>query len=746
MLQFNSNLINLYLLLNSLTISNSLGLFLNDEKIDEIVESKLIGINKTNNTKPSISKKNSNATKPFYNINVGIDIDSLWYINASITNQDQQLRLDIAQPYVWVVNEEYANNFSGSTYEVNDTEVSSYYGTTVYDMEFIDNVAINTSAYISNMILEDAGDAPIDSIENSSNELIINTMGFFASYYSYSLMGAFGLGGKINNTNWQETQIATNYFNDSFLALEALKNEGTIGSAGYSLWLAGDIGNEVDLSLYETNDNDYVNSNFSVGSLMLNYVNSSLYTGDLVKFESIPYYEVFDEGQSFSSNGYPIFPLSGAVLIANDSETANLTLTDDITPILFDSRYTSSYLPIDIIQQISIQMNAFYVESVESWYVACELGNINAYIEFLFGQLSIKVPLSEFVIQAYLSSANSSDIPLYFKSATGQKSAACLLKLKPNYLSGINVLGGSFLRYAYLAADLEANQFALAQAANIYGEDVITETNVKRDVEIFTSMKLYDKRDSSSSLATIESSESTQRSSVTTTTRSSSSTETTTSSHSSSTSSSSSFATSSSSFSSSSSSSSSTEDYTETALFISSGYIPFAKSSNISVTSLVMTTFSASETQSREYGSNILELFGYNFTYGTIFSNGEIVTATKSFYDTNLPSVTTKVSGSTYVTAAGSTSSASYSDTSTSLISVYIVTMVYETQVTQVDESTTLYGTSTYTVYSTIFGNATSTNGKNGGGSNPREYINGSNWMFSILKVLGITGFIYTFI
>ena len=744
MVLFNSNLINLYLLLNSLSLSNSLGLFLNDEEIDDIVESKLIGINKTNHSKPSISKKNSNVTKPFYNINVGIDVDSLWYINASITNQDQQLRLDIAQPYVWVVNEEYANNFSGTTYEVNDTEVSSYYGTTVYDMEFIDNVAINTSAYISNMILQDAGDGAIDSIENSSSELIINRIGFFASYYSYSLMGAFGIGGKINNTNWQETQIATNYFNDSFLALEALKNEGTISSAGYSLWLAGDIGNEVDLSLYETNDTEYIFSNFSVGSLMLNYVNSTLYTGDLVKFESIPYYEVYDEGQSFTSNGYPIFPLSGAILIANDSETANLTLTDDITPILFDSRYTSSYLPIDIIQQISIQMNAFYVESVESWYVACELGNINAYIEFLFGQLSIKVPLSEFVIQAYLSSANSSDIPLYFKSATGQKSAACLLRLKPNYLSGINVLGSSFLRYAYLAADLEANEFALAQAANIYGEDVITETIVKRDVEAFTSMHLHEKRDSSSSSTAIMSSESIQSLSATTTTSSSSSTKTTTSSsHSSSTSSSLSSLSSSLL---SSSDSSSTEDSTETALFISSGYIPFAKSSNISATSLVMTTFSASETQSKEYGSNILELFGYNFTYGSIFSNGEIVTATKSFYDTNLPSVTTKVSGSTHVTVVGSTSSSSYTDTSTSLISVYIVTTVYETQVTQVDESTTLYGTSTYTVYSTVFGNSTSTNGKNGGGSSPREYLNRSNWMFSILKVLGISGFIYTFI
>ena len=44
-----------------------------------------------------------NVTNKFYQLNVGIDENSLWYVNSSITDQDQYLRLDIAQPYVWVV-------------------------------------------------------------------------------------------------------------------------------------------------------------------------------------------------------------------------------------------------------------------------------------------------------------------------------------------------------------------------------------------------------------------------------------------------------------------------------------------------------------------------------------------------------------------------------------------------------------------------------------------------------------------
>ena len=735
----------LYILSKLIISSNALFFPLNDDRDKEIIASRT-HMNLKNSDISNDTNSTTNITEQtFYSVDVGIDQGNLWYVNTSITGQEQQLRLDIAQPYVWVVDEATNPNFKASTYDVNESNIYPYSNDYVYNMSFIDYIDFNASAYISNLTLEDSYSGPIGNMKVNEDGVTANTMGFFVAYDSYNLMGSLGIGGKINNTNWQETEIASNYFNDSFLVLDSLKDQGTISSAGYSLWLAGDSGNEVDLTQYETNSSSYVFSNFSVGSLMLDYVNSTLYTGDLVKFESIPYYEVYDEGQSFTSNGYPIFPLSGAILIANDSETANLTLTDDITPILFDSRYTSSYLPIDIIQQIAIQTNAYYVSSLESWYVTCDLGNINAHIEFLFGQLSIEVPLKSFIVNAYMTNSSGEKTELYFTSYTGEKIPACILKMKPSSLIGLSILGQTFLKYAYLAADLETNEFAIAQAADINGNSLNTETKVKRDSIVETTVHLMEKRETSSTTdsSSISSTDSSTDSSATTTISSTSSQSSSTSSVSTTTSTSTSSSSASSSSSSSSttssvSSSTTTTNSNATAQFISSGYIPFAKSSNITVTSLVLTKFSAGTTDSKEYGSNILELFGYNFTYGSIFSNGEIVTATKSFYDTNLPTVVeTTVSGSTYYTVKDSSTS---TKSKTKPASYYVVSIIYETYVTKNDSTTTEYGASVITSYSTVAVNSASS--QSNGGDAVQKNINAHNTLFQLLNILG---FIWAF-
>lgn len=628
-----------------------------------------------------------NGTNKFYQLNVGIDQNSLWYVNSSITDQDQYLRLDIAQPYVWVVDADANPDFISSTYKVDTDDISPFYqANTVYNFSFIDNIEMNCTPYMSNMSISDLQNNPYSEGDSSIDELVINTLGFMVAYDSYSLMGSLGISGAINNTNWLYTQVATNNFNSSFMFLNDLKSEGLITHAGYSLWAAGDAYESIQFGTTSSINSNDIFSNYSVGSLMMNYVNSSLFTGDLVKFNSIPYYEVFTEGQSFSSDGYPIFPLSGCNIIANNSEKVNLTTTDDITPVLFDTRYTTSFLPIDIIQQISIQTNAFYVESVESWYVECELGEINAEVEFLFGQLSIKVPLSEFITEAYLSDEDGSETPLYFKSVSGKKTNACILKMKPSYLSGINILGVPFLKYSYLVGDIEANEYALAQAATFDSTSIALDsssTENQKAVELKDNTVVTDTTSTSTSSTSIFH----IPSSLTASTKSSSTT------------------------------TKSLEGDNETAKFMSSGYIPFAKSSNITDKDLVLTTFSAASTQSKEYGSNVLELFGYNFTYGSIFSNGEIITATKSFYDTAVSSFQlTTISGSTYYSAIPTNTNKMYSSGE---VSVYVVTVEYETLITKIEESTTLYGTSTVTVFSNILANTTrSDKSKNSGNSN----------------------------
>lgn len=646
-----------------------------------------------------------NYTNEFYQLNVGVDKNSLWYVNSSITNQDQRLRLDIAQPYVWVLDRADNQHSHVQTYEVNEDDITPFsQSQTVYNFSFIDNIAINCTPFMTNMSVSDLQNNPYVQGDSSIDELVIDSLGFMVAYDSNSLMAALGLSGYINNTNWQKTQVASNNFNSSFMFLNNLKSEKVISHVGFSLWTAGDAYDKVEFGKTSSNYSNSTFSNYSVGSLMMNYVNSSLFTGDLVKFNSIPYYEVFEEGQSFSSDGYPIFPLSGCNLIANNSETVNLTTSKNINPVLFDSRFTTSFLPIDIIQQISIQTNAFYVESVESWYVNCELADINAVVEFLFGQLPIRVPLSEFITEAYLSNKDGSETPLYFKSVSGEKTNACILKMKPSYLSGLNILGVPFLKYSYLVGDLEANEYALAQAATFgssesFGEYTGLAKHKRSNQKDTTALSLSASSTTASSASSSTSSVFVIPSSLTATTKSSSI---------------------------------SLQGDVETAKFMSSGYIPFAKSSNITDTDIVLTTFSAASTQSKEYGSNILELFGYNFTYGSIFTNGEIITQTKSFYETALSSYElTTISGSTYYSAITTNTKKAYSS---DVASVYIITVEYDTMATKIEENTTLYGTSTVTVVTNVLANETkSSMSKNLGNS---IGVHGGSFLMKFMHLL----------
>ncbi|XBW35313.1 hypothetical protein QEN19_000879 [Hanseniaspora menglaensis] len=664
---------------------------------DELLSSLVIKANHYNEVY-SNSKSISTEDYKFYNMDVGIDETTLWYVNVSIANQEQHLRLDVAQPYIWVPDVETGSDFNGLTFNLTEASPTPFSNYDIVNMTFIDTIEFNATAYISNLTLLNTGTKFLKS-DNDSSWININTIGFFVAEPPYTLMGAFGIGGLINNTNSLTNKVASDYYNNSFLALDAMKTEGTISNTGYSLWLAGDIGQNFNLSENHISDENYKFSNFPVGSLMLNYVNSTLFTGELVKFESIPYYEVFTEGQSFSSNGYPIFPLSGANVIANTSEKVNLTTSDTITPIMLDSRFTVSYLPIDIIQQISIQTNAYYVETVESWFIDCQLGNINADLEFLFGQLSIKVPLKSFITKAYLSADTKTKTQLYFSSADGTKIPACNLNMKPSYLLGLNVLGAAFLQYAYLAADLESNAFALAQAANINGESLNIQTLITmKDTSTSSNVLEQTTHSSYSTSISKQASNDNEKKIVSTSTDVS------------------------------------TMNSTNTASFISSGFIPFAKSSNISATSLVLTSFSASSTQSKAYGSNVLEIYGYNFTYGSIFSNGQIITGKKSFYQTSLVSYeTTTISGSTYQTEVSTNNRISPGGNT-----VYVVTTLYETHVTKINSNTTMYGSSPVTITSRYVLKSGEKTVKNIGNSG--RYYNNRSEFFDRLLRLGLLG------
>ncbi|XBW35311.1 hypothetical protein QEN19_000877 [Hanseniaspora menglaensis] len=645
---------------------------------------------------------NNENEKNFLSINVGIDERKLWYVNASLTGQEQKLRLDIAQPYIWVVDAAANEDFYGSTYEVNTSNVVEFDNVGILNMSFVDNIQLNCSAYTTNMNLDYISSEQNNGTKSPINQFMVDTVGFFAAYDSQSLIGSFGLAGSIIDLDWQESQIDSFFYNDSFVALKAIKEAGEITNAGYSLWLAGDIGKEEELASLESSSQEYKFSNYSVGSLMLNYVNSSLFTGDLIKFSSIPYYDIFSEGQGYASPGYPIFPLTGAKIIFNSSSVAILKTSTVATAVLLDSRYSISYLPIDIIQHIAEQTNAFYATNSGSWYVDCEIGSMNTKIEFVFGQLSIKVPLKEFLTEAFASFGVGSSVPLYFNNKIGKKTAACVLKIQPNYLSGINILGAPFLKYSYLAADLETSEFALAQAAIINENIASNLTATKNNYIIQNDENDSEKKQNWDSAMIIKANEINQNSSFLTSNLDISL--------------------------------KTTAFSAPTASFISSGYIPFAKPSNLSETDIILTPFSAASTQSTQYDFSKLGLFGHNFTCGSINSDGEILTTLTISNNSN-----TNLASSIEFSLSNSYKPFnSESKLTADINSIITVITHYTTEGTEIFSGSTSYKTSEVLATSFAKSNETSANYKNSS-NDAFKYTKSNSIIFLLTQAVGIS-------
>ena len=546
-------------------------------------------------------------------LRIGRDESSLYYVNLTlgVPQQKQQLRLDLAQPYLWVSNGDVDSdcNKRGSTcldtgyYYPNQ----SYTGTLwdpeyapFYNMTFIDAVFFNGQAYNDELSF----DSNIYYYNSTTaNSLTISNMSFFSANYSENLIGALGLSGKTNTSDWGYSDISQYNFDDSFYFLHQMVDQGLINCSSYSLWLGADSLTFRDISSAGISVQDD-----NVGKLLLGAVDPSLYTGDLIKFKNIAFYNASFETYSY---GYPIIPLTGVNVISNTSRTVNLTDSTFLEPVLLDSRYTYNYLPLTLVTELAIQTNAYYVQELSSWYVDCSLGNIGAHVSFSFGNLHISIPLIDLMGNSFTSATGRT---LYFSGGN----EACVLKVRPSYRVGFSVLGGPFLRNIYMAADLEDNSVAIAQAVIIgdYSAENITSTELLYE---YYEEELEEELLSLSSVSAASSSAASKSRAVAKFTTSSF--------HSSSTSS-----VNASSKSTTSSKSTSSNMYGISTIV--SGSIPYAKTNNVT-TEIYFTSFSASSFTT-QYGSNILEIFGYNITYASLFSGNEIVTVTRSFYDTTI--------------------------------------------------------------------------------------------------------------
>lgn len=381
---------------------------------------------------------------------LGKDATALWYANVSFgtPNQERLLRVDIGQPYTWLIS---SLNGSGTTTVLNDGHI--------YDFNFMNGIEISGPAVMDSMNfteLDSSGQkelAEVYSINSSStveitlDYLSISNISFFEANSSHLTKGSLGLGGKITD---DLVSIDSTKFDGSFFFLDRLTSLGVLASPSYSLWLGAD-----NVPYYQRKLGSGTTTD--CGRLILGAVDPTLFVGKLAKFDLIPY---VDPATNLETRSYPILPLGTIYIISSGGKSLNMTAIEFIEPVLLDSRYSTSYLPIDVIVQIAVQIGATYVESLGRWVVACSMASYGVHLSFSFDDVAIKVPLEDFLVTTFDTQTNTT---IHFSNGD----EACFLGIISNTVLGFNILGGSFLKNAYTAFDLEDHAMAIAQAKRV---------------------------------------------------------------------------------------------------------------------------------------------------------------------------------------------------------------------------------------------------------------------------------------
>ena len=211
----------------------------------------------------------------------------------------------------------------------------------------------------------------------------------------------------------------------------ALTDAKLINTPAFSLWL-----NDLDSS---------------TGSILFGGVDTDKYHGDL---ESVP---VLAEDGVYT--GFYI-ALTSVSFAASSSDTAQ-TSTDGLpAATVLDAGSTISYLPDNIVAAIYEATQAQYDENEGVAFVDCSVGTSGGYVNFTFSSPTISVPMSELLVDLTESSSGSGSASGGFTNQNGQ--SVCTLGLAPAGDSGINILGDSFLRSAYVVYDLNNNEISLA--------------------------------------------------------------------------------------------------------------------------------------------------------------------------------------------------------------------------------------------------------------------------------------------
>ena len=433
---------------------------------------------------PTSQEKEDSYDKELVKVLFTIAKDGIYYdANIDVGGEELGLRLDLIQPDVWVMNKDdfyecsyihkwIASEVSefGSSLPALVTDASEYVATAcaqqgVYTMESddstsmasptksnIDNNQPYSIPYLNSIVVNGVfATNNISFIIGGNKKVSLKDFTFVNADDSNVLVGGLGLAGNPTGSGFLDSLVANDI----------------IGSIGYSLWF-----------------NNSSDSDNAIAELIPGVVDSRYYSGDFFEFD-IPEHEDSqyskEDNTAVDNLKLPILPLFDVeVENQNNHRTISLKSDEKNFPVLLDSRSLFNYLPLYMIVNLAIQTNASYSSEVDRWVVDCDqISSLNATLNFKFGELSIKVPLDDFLISASYKNRN-----LTF--ATGKK--ACYLNFLPSSSSGYTALGLPFLRYIYLAVDYEGGKIAVAKSnhnLNVVEEDY---SNTKKTEQYSTSL------------------------------------------------------------------------------------------------------------------------------------------------------------------------------------------------------------------------------------------------------------------
>ncbi|PYI09206.1 yapsin [Aspergillus sclerotiicarbonarius CBS 121057] len=341
--------------------------------------------------------------------------DSYYSLNLTLGTPGQQvmLTLDTGSSDLWV-------NIPNSTYCSADDDPCSPYGVfTASDSSTIKTVGTylnDTYADGSNLY------GPYVTDKVTVGNTTIDDMQFGLADSTTVSHGIVGVGYQI--ATYQSEHDGKVYAN----LPQALVDSGAIKSAAYSLWLDG--------------------LEATTGSILFGGVNTAKYTGDL---QTLPIVPVDDDY-------YSLAIALTEVGVETDSDSTSYTDSLPLS-VSLDSGTTMTALPSDLVDKIYKALNATYVEKYDMPYIDCDVRDTDYNVTYSFSGAKITVGMNQLIIPA-----TEPDFP----------KGTCILGLVPSQ-PGINLLGDTFLRSAYVVYDLANNEISVANTNFNPGDDDILE-------------------------------------------------------------------------------------------------------------------------------------------------------------------------------------------------------------------------------------------------------------------------------